>query len=232
MIFLRTNKILIFTIFLSTIPIASLAGGNVIKARILYAEKISFLREPDSYTYIKKAISKDDLNGNAHVPFSKAVGFLRLFNPLNWRDGEITIDSYDVLLEHVRIVDGKNGVRNLDSLLIRHVTYHSPNWENQAAYDDYPNIKRYAVDLPDRDRDNTRIELWYSDDPISLVEFTERQQDRSRNVLIGHIHLYRSSDNHTQRIWSNYGRYGILFGTNFRKKNLKYETNICSNNDH
>ncbi|MCG6167451.1 hypothetical protein [Leptospira sanjuanensis] len=232
MTLLRKKNIYRLAIFFSLIPIVSLAADNIIKVRILSAEKASFLKEPDSYSYTRRAVSKDDMDGNAHVPYSGVFVYFRLFNPLNWRDRAVTIDSYDVLLENVRLTDAKDRVRTIESLLIRHITHRFPSWENQGAYDGYPNIKKYSVDVPDLDRDHTKVVLWYSDEPVLLADFTNRKQDRSRYVLLGHIHLYRLSDHLAQRIWIDYGRFGILFGENFKKKKPIYETNLCPSEDH
>lgn len=225
-------KKLFFAILFSSlwIPIVSIHAERILKVKILSAENASFVLEPNSYTYLKKAITKEDLKGNAHVPFSKFSAYLSLFNPLNWKDRYITKDSYDVLLKNVRILGEKNRIISLESLLIRHVTHTPPSWENYGGYSDYPDIKKYIVDLPDSN--TIEIDLWYSDEPVLLYDFTEQEADRSIYSRLGHIHLYRTSSDLSGHTRDLYGRYGILFGRKYRDKRQFYETNFCQSEDH
>ncbi|MBM9501367.1 hypothetical protein JWG44_14010 [Leptospira sp. 201903071] len=214
----RFPFILVFCCFF-LIGIGKLHSAETIsQVKILSAVSAEFVKEPNSHSYIQRALKKEDLNGHSHIPGSSFFGFLNLLNPTRWFDREITEDAYDVLLKDVSVLEGSDIKRKLDFVLIRHVKRgRKPEWSWDQGYDGFSNLKKFLVDRPKNDSANSKLPidttLWYSDTPVLLSKLSKERKDQDRLVYVGHIHIDQElpetvKKQSVPRV--NFGRFGVF----------------------
>lgn len=213
---------------------------NISRVRILSADSAVFVKEPDSHFYIQRAVKKEDLKGHPHIPGSSFFEFLNFLNPTRWFDREIGEDAFDILLENVSVLDENENKKKIDFVLIRHVKRGSkPNWASDQGFDGFPNLKKFAVDRPKFESEGSeisiKITLWYSDFPVLLSKLSKERTDSNRAVYIGHVHIDgqnpRTNDGRPG-VWTNFGRFGVFFGANYRESKLVDSDPACISKDH
>ncbi|RHX84438.1 hypothetical protein [Leptospira stimsonii] len=214
---------------------------SISRVRILSAKSATFVKEPDSYSYVLRGVRKEDLNGHPHIPGSSFFAFLTFLNPIRWFDRKITEDAYDILLNDVSVSTENGAIKRLDFVLLRHVTIRrKPEWSWNEGYDGFPNVKKFIVDQTANEsqnfRDPMRTTLWYSNTPVLLSKLSKDKNDSGQWVYIGHIHIDRETNSDTGETLSvpqlSYGRFGVFFGVNYLEEILSRSDPICSLNSH
>lgn len=213
---------------------------TISRVKILSAESAVFVKEPNSHSYIQKAVKMEDLKGHPHIPGSSFFEFLNFLNPKRWFDREITEDAFDILLENVSVLDENENRRKLDFVLIRHVTRGSkPSWDSDQGFDGFPNLKKFAVDRAKLESEDSempvKITLWFSNNPVLLSKLSQKKSDSNRSVYVGHVHIDRQNRRTNEKqpgTWMNFGRFGVLFGTNFSESKLVDSDPVCIVEDH
>ncbi|MBM9576935.1 hypothetical protein JWG45_07190 [Leptospira sp. 201903070] len=228
--------------FLFLIGIGKLHSVETIsQVRILSAESATLIKEPDSHSYVQRALKKEDLNGHPHIPGSAFFELLNFLDPTRWFDREITEDAYDVLLENVSILEGENTKRKLNFVLVRHVTRgeKKPEWSWDQGYEGFSNLKTFIIDRPaivsQNFKNPFRVTLWYSNTPVPLSKLSKDRKDKNRFVFVGHIHIDPETSDALEKLsvrHLNFGRFGVFFGVNFLEGILSYSNPICSSNSH